>query len=128
MSVVVPSYRTLAAFQPGRFNPVAVAASDRVRVLLVCLEPGQFIPVHRPGVDLAIVVLEGDGRLVADEREEAVAAGAVALVPAGAPRGLIAVSRLVALTVVTPPPTDEDHAEVMAGLRRGRWRDEDGYV
>lgn len=126
MSVLVSSYRSLVAFQPGRFNPVPVGATDRARVLLVCLEAGQFIPAHRPGVDFAIVVLEGEGRIVAGDREEAVAAGTVALVPAGAKRGLLAVSRLVALTVVTPPPTDQDHAEVVAGLRRGRWRDAAG--
>jgi len=93
-----------------------------MRVLLVCLEPGQFIPVHHPGVDIAIVVLEGAGRVVAGDRDEEVRPGAVVVVPAGDARGLLATAQLVALTVVTPPPTEQDHTEVAAGLQRGRWR------
>jgi len=110
------------AFRPERFNPVPIAQNERVRVLLVCLEPEQFIPVHRPGVDLTVVVLEGEGRLVVGDREEAIAPGAVAFAPAGTARGLKATTRLVVFNVVTPPPTDANHAEVVAGLQRGRWR------
>ena len=92
------------------------------RALLVCLEPSQFIPVHCPGVDLAIVVLEDEGRLVVGDREETVHPGAVAVVPAREARGVLATVRLIALTVVTFPPTEEDHAEVAVGLRRGSWQ------
>lgn len=122
MNALLHSYRTAVAFTPERFHPVPVAQSERTRVLLVCLEPGQFIPVHSPGVDLTVVVLEGTGMLVAGEREETISPGAVAFAPAGAARGLQAATRLVVLNVVTPPPTEADHAEVTAGLRRGRWR------
>lgn len=122
MSVFFPSYRTVAAFRPEQFTPVAVGGSERVRVLVVGLEPGQFIPVHSPAVDLTLVVLEGEGRLVIGDREEALAPGAVAFVPAGEARGLKASSRMVALHVVSPPPTEADHAAVIAGLQRGEWR------
>ncbi|HEV2281834.1 MAG TPA: cupin domain-containing protein [bacterium] len=122
MSALMSSYRTAVAFKPEHFNPVPVAQGDRVKVLLVCLEPGQFIPVHRPEVDLTIAVLEGEGTLALGDREEAIGPGTVAFAPAGTARGLRAATRLVALNVVTPPPTDADHAEVAAGLRRGRWR------
>jgi len=37
-------------------------------------------------------------------------------------RGLLAAARLMALTVATPAPTEQDHAEVAVELRRGRWR------
>lgn len=122
MSATVRSAREAATFRPERFNPVLVAENERARMLVVCFEPGQFIPVHRPGVDLSLVVLEGEGLLVADGREEPVAPGTVAFVPAGEMRGLKATTRLVAVTVVTPPPTDADHAEVAARLRRGEFR------
>ena len=122
MSALVGSYRAAAAFTPGRFNPVAIAQSEHTRVLLVCLEPEQFIPVHSPAVDLTVVVLEGEGTLVVGEREESIGPGGIAFAPAGTARGLKAATRLVALNVVTPPPTDADHAEVAAGLRRGRWQ------
>jgi quercetin dioxygenase-like cupin family protein len=67
-------------------------------------------------------VLEGEGLLEADDREERVAHGTVAFVPAGEVRELKANTRLVAVTVVTPPRTDADHAEVAARLRRGEFR------
>ncbi len=122
MSATVRSASEAASFRPERFNPVPVAENERARMLLVCFEPGQFIPVHQPRVDLSLVVLEGEGLLVAGGREEPVGPGAVAFVPAGESRGLKATTRLVAVTVVTPPPTDADHAEVAARLRRGEFR------
>lgn len=122
MSVVLSSYRDAAAFRDGRFNPVVVAENERARAMLVCFEPGQFIPVHAPGVDLALVILEGEGQLVAGGAEQPVTAGAVAFIPAGERRGIRAETRLVAFQVVTPPPTDADHAAVVHGLETGQWR------
>ena len=111
-----------ATFRTERFTPVPVAGNERARMLVVCFEPGQFIPVHRPGVDLSLVVLEGEGLLVAGDHDETVGPGSVAFVPAGQARGLKATTRLVAVTVVTPPPTDADHVEVAARLARGEFR------
>ena len=122
MSAVITTFQDAAAFRPERFNPVVLAENQRVKVILVCLEPGQFIPVHSPRVDMALVILEGEGMLVAGEREEAARPGVVAFVPAGESRGLKAQTRLVALHVVTPPPTPADHAGVAAGLAKGEWR------
>ncbi|HZU05484.1 MAG TPA: cupin domain-containing protein [Chloroflexota bacterium] len=122
MSVFLASYREAVAYHPDHFNPVAVAGDERVRVILVCLEPGQFIPVHQPGVDLCLVVLEGEGELVAGDRHARVTPGSVAFVPAGEQRGIKADTRLIALHVVAPPPTADDHAAVMSGLQRGTWR------
>ena len=122
MSVVLSSYRNRAAFAKDRFNPVVVSGTERVRVVLVCCEPGQFIPVHQPGVDLTFVILEGEGQLVAGAQEEHVSAGAIAFIPAGEARGLKAETRLVALHVVTPPPTEADHAGVAEKLKQGVWK------
>lgn len=122
MAAVVTSYKDSIAFNPSRFNPVALAQSDNVRVLLVCLEPGQFIPVHRPAIDMTLLVLQGKGLVVAGEQEVKVGPGALIFVKAGELRGIQAQSRLVALHVVSPLPTDADHSEVMAGLARGSWR------
>ena len=122
MSTAVASALASPVFRADRFNPTPVAGNERARMMVVCFEPGQFIPVHRPAVDLALVVLEGEGLLVADGRDEPVTRGSVAFVPAGDARGLKATTRLVAVTVVTPPPTDADHAEVVARLSRGEFR------
>ena len=122
MANIVARYDTLASFTPDRFHPIPFGQSERSRALLVCLEPGQFIPVHAPGVDIVFVILEGEGTLVAGDREEPVGPGAIAFAAAGEARGLQARTRLVAVHVVSPPPTETDHAAVMAGLTRGSWR------
>ncbi len=121
MSATVRSALASTTFRADRFTPVPVAENERARMLVVCFEPGQFIPVHRPGVDLSLVVLEGDGTLVTEGRQDPVTRGSVAFVPAGETRGLKATTRLVAVTVVTPPPTAQDHAEVTARLARGEF-------
>jgi quercetin dioxygenase-like cupin family protein len=122
MPAVLRSYRDVIAFRPERFNPVLLAAGAHVKAVLTCLEAGQFIPVHRPGVDMVMLVLEGDGQIVAGDAQEPIHAGSVAFVPAGEARGLKAETRLVALHVVSPPPTEKDHFEVMAKLKQRKWQ------
>ena len=122
MANIVARYDTLASFTPDRFHPIPFGQSERSRALLVCLEPGQFIPVHAPGVDIVFVILEGEGTLIAGDHEEQVGPGAIAFAAAGEARGLLARTRLIAVHVVSPPPTEADHTVVMAGLKRGAWR------
>ncbi len=122
MAVYIESYKQAAAFRPDKFNPVLIAENERARVIEVCFEPGEFIPVHQPAVDMALVVLEGTGTLVAADQEHRLSAGALAFIPAGESRGIKAETRLVLLHVVTPPPTDADHVQVAAGLKRGTWK------
>lgn len=122
MAVLIESYKQTAAFRPEKFNPVVIALNERVKVIEACFEPGQFIPVHQPGVDLTLLVLEGNGALVADGREHRIAPGALAFIPAGEARGIKAETRLIVLHVVTPPPNDADHAQVVAGIAKGAWK------
>jgi quercetin dioxygenase-like cupin family protein len=122
MAAFLGSYRDAVAFRPEKFNPVMVAAGAHMKAVLTCLEPGQFIPVHSPGVDMVLVVLEGVGQTVAGHTQEAIRPGTVIFVPAGEARGVKAESRLVAMHVVSPPPTEKDHVEVMAKLKQGNWQ------
>jgi|ERR1039457_3316880 quercetin dioxygenase-like cupin family protein len=122
MAVFRNSYRDLIAFRPEKFNPVPIAAGAHMKVVLTCLEPGQFIPVHRPSVDMLLIVLEGEGQLIAGDQQEAAGPGTVVFVPAGEARGVKAATRLVALHAVSPPPTEKDHVEVMARLKQGEWQ------
>lgn len=121
-AVIVHDYHTAATFSADRFTPVPFGQSEHCRALLVCLEPGQFIPLHSPGVDITFVILEGEGTLVAGTQEAEVGPGALAFAAAGEARGLRARTRLIAVHIVAPPPTEADHTAVMAGLRRGSWR------
>ncbi len=122
MAVILSSYLDMVAFRPEKFNPIVIAGTSHIKAVLTCLEPGQYIPVHRPSVDMLLLVLEGEGRLVAGEKEDAARPGTAIVVPAGEARGLKAQTRMVALHVVSPPPTDADHVEVAARLKQGDWQ------
>ena len=122
MAAVLGSYRDVIEFRSERFNPVLVAAGSHIKAVLTCLEAGQFIPVHTPGIDMVLLVLEGDGQVVAEDDQEFVHSGSVVFVPAGEARGLKAETRLIALHVVSPPPTEKDHFQVMTTLKQGKWQ------
>ena len=119
---ILSDYRRVATFQPRRFSPVPIGGTERFKAVLTCFEPGQFIPVHRPPIDMTLVILEGEGQMVAGEQEVPLAPGTIVIVPAGEARGVKASTRLVAIHLVTPPPGEGHHAEVQAGLERGEWR------
>lgn len=121
--MIAPSIRALAAFDPQRFNAVTLAQTPHSKTMLVCLEPGQSIPVHRPGADLTLLILEGRATLVAGDQELTGAGpGAVMTAQSGQPRGIKADQRTLALVTVSPPPTAEDHREVAEHLKKGTWR------
>jgi quercetin dioxygenase-like cupin family protein len=119
---VLRDYHQAVSFQAGRFSPVPLGGTERFKVVLTCFEPDQFIPVHSPAVDMTLVVLEGEGQMVAGDEEVAIAPGSVIIVPAGVARGVKASTRLVAVHFVAPPPTEADHSAVQAGLQQGAWR------
>lgn len=122
MGDILKSYQDKIAFREDRFNPVQIMGSEHMRVILVCLEAGQFLPVHHPQVDLCITVLEGEGRIVSGGSEEKAGPGAVAFMGRGEARGVLAETRMVLLNVVSPIPTDEDHQAAFEKLKTGRWK------
>jgi quercetin dioxygenase-like cupin family protein len=90
-----------------------------MKAVLTCLEPGQFIPVHHPGIDMLLIIPEGEGEVVSGDRQEAARPGTLISAPADEARGVRAETRLIVLHVVSPPPTEKDHVEVIAGLKEG---------
>lgn len=119
---MITSIKDRARFRDEQFTPVAVAQTERAKVMVVCFEPGQFIPVHSPNADITLVVLDGEGTIVAGEDEMEARPGTIAFAAAGAPRGVKARTRMRVVSVMTPPPTEADHAGVRAGLQRGSWK------
>lgn len=111
----------LAEFSAERFAAVPVARTDRFKVMVLAFEPGQFIPVHTPSVDLLAYVIEGQGVAEVGGVAHALEPGVLLLAPRGVPRGIRADTHLVALAYVSPPPGPDDHREVEAGLRLGRF-------
>ena len=106
----------LAEYRPEGFTPKMLYATEHFKVVLAAFEPGQQIPVHEPKVDLALTVLEGTGDVLVGDKIHHVRAGDVVVAPAGVKRGVRArEGRLVILHVVSPPPTEADHARVVGG-------------
>ncbi|RZH68111.1 cupin domain-containing protein [Natrinema altunense] len=108
-------------YDEDRFSTRPVFRSDRMKVVLGYFEPGQFIPVHAPGSDVAICIRSGTGVVREGETEHAVGPDDVVVVEADVERGVRADDdeRLEALLTTSPPPTDAEHAPVREGLERG---------
>lgn len=107
------------AYDDDAFSAVGAFRSDRMKVVCGYFEPGQFIPVHAPASDVLIEVRSGTGFVRDGDAERRVTPGDVVVVEADTERGIKADddSRLEALLVTAPPPTDAEHEPVRRGLR-----------
>jgi quercetin dioxygenase-like cupin family protein len=103
----------LKSFDDKKFAPNVVYQSDGIKVVLAYFKTGQFIPVHTPGVDLVLYILEGEAEVVTGDD--------LIIVPKGLKRGVKALTELTILHVVQPPPSEEDHKQVHARLAEGRF-------
>jgi quercetin dioxygenase-like cupin family protein len=110
-------------YEDAQFSAVEVFRSDRMKVVCGYFEPGQFIPVHAPSSDVAIHVRSGTGLVRDGSEEHHVEPGDVVVVEADTDRGIRAdgKSRLEALLVTAPPPTDAEHAPVRKGLQQNEF-------
>ena len=70
--------------------------SDPLTVILIGFEPGQSVPEH-PGPAGAFYVVDGEGWISIDGERQEIRAGAVAIAPQGARRGIEAQTRLTLL-------------------------------
>ncbi|MGH7122010.1 MAG: hypothetical protein ACREFP_23955 [Acetobacteraceae bacterium] len=121
--MLIRSIREKAMFGKERFEAVTLARTTKSDTKVVALEPGQAIPVHHPGSDLTMVIIEGEATLVSGSEELAHAGpGAVLHSDAGQARGIRADKRTIALVVASPPPTQEDHRELAEHFAKGTWR------
>ncbi len=93
---------TFSAEGPG---VTVLHESPELKVVLVGLEVGQALPVH-PGPAASFHFLDGEGVMVVGSEEVEVAAGATAIVPTGASRGVRATSRLVFLGSLGDPASE----------------------
>lgn len=121
--MVVSSIKDKAIFSTDRFQAVTLAQTPRSKTMVVGLEPGQAIPVHHPKSDLTLLIIEGEATLIGEDQELAKAGpGAMMYAEAGKARGIKADKKTVAVVVVSPPPTPEDHKELAEHFKRGTWR------
>lgn len=108
-------------YDSERFSAREVFHTDRSKVVCGYFDPGQFIPVHAPDSDVTVVVQSGRGIVREGETTHEVGPGDVVAVPAGEKRGVKASAdtRLEAVLVTAPPPTEAEHDPVRRGLATG---------
>jgi quercetin dioxygenase-like cupin family protein len=84
-------------FRPGKLLPELVYGSDRVRVFLLCLEPGQGLPARADSEEMVCCCLEGKAKLTLCDETVSLSAGEIAGADAGMVRGIEAEDRCVVL-------------------------------
>lgn len=119
--IVRANARDLKSFDERKFNPKAIYQSEQIRVILAYFKKGQFIPVHTPGVDVILCVLEGEAEVIAGEERISAKVNDLIIIPKGIKRGVRALTELTVLHVVQPPPSEEDHKEVHQKLTLGKF-------
>ncbi|MFC7209054.1 cupin domain-containing protein [Natronoarchaeum sp. GCM10025321] len=111
------------SYDDEQFTANGVFQSDHKKVVCGYFEPEQFIPVHAPSSDLTVIVRSGRGVVRDGDTEHDVEEGDIVIVEADTERGIKADedSRLEAVLVTAPPPTDAEHDPVREGLRTGQF-------
>ena len=107
------------SFDPARFAPKPLFESPEMKVIQAAFRAGQFIPVHKPDVHVALYIVSGEGEVVAGEKRHHVREGDLVVVPRKVARGVKAETDMVVLHVVSPPPTEADHGDMAGRIARG---------
>ena len=102
----------LKSFDENKFNPKSVYQTGDMKVIIAYFRKGQYIPVHTPGVDVVLYILDGEAQIVAGEKKLTAKKGDLIIIPKKVRRGVKALTELSVLHVVQPPPSEEDHKEV----------------
>lgn len=86
-------------FNKEHFVPNILYVSPRIKMPLICMEPGQEIPPHS-GQSIAIFyVREGKGIFTLNNQKIDMRTGTLIIVPEGASRGMKCVERMVVLAI-----------------------------
>lgn len=106
-----PNVNDNIVFSAENPQPQNLFAEGQVKVITIGLEPGQIIPIHPEGLTVYIF-LNGKGWMTVNGERLAVKPGATVITPAGAQRGIEAITRLSFQTVrIFALPNDPIHLE-----------------
>lgn len=119
--IVKVNAKELKSFGEQNFAPNVVYQNSEIKVILAYFKKGQFIPVHTPGVNLVLCILEGEAEIVAGDEHLHAVKDDLIIIPKGEKRGIKALTELTILHVVQPPPAAEDHNEVHSKLAQGKF-------
>ena len=81
-------------FYKEGFRPQILYVSPKLKVPLICMEPGQNIPTHPSGAGI-FYVLEGSAVFTVGGEKKEIKAGSIVIAPHGIERGIEAKERLV---------------------------------
>ena len=100
---------TIQLFQVQEFNSERVVSkllhdSERCRVVLFCLEPGQEVSPHQSSSEVVFYGVEGKGTVLVGTDEVGMASGTIVACPPTLPHGIKAENRTTVLAVITPRP------------------------
>jgi quercetin dioxygenase-like cupin family protein len=98
---LVSNWREKIMFSPNGPQPFVLVENERIKSVLVGLEPGQKLPPH-PASDGVYQFLDGAGWMMVDDERLRVQAGSIVVVPPGAKRGIEAETRLAFVGVRLP--------------------------
>ncbi len=101
--------KTIQVFQSQEFDAERVVSkllhdSERCRVVLFCLEPGQEVSPHQSSSEVVFYGVEGKGTVSVGADEAGITPGIIVTCPPMLPHGIKAGSRTTVLAVITPRP------------------------
>ena len=99
--LLYPDWREKVVFGKDGPDPQVLMETEKLKVVLAGLEPGQQIPVHPEGAAV-FHFLQGSGWITIGDERLAVKQGATVVLPAGTNRGVEAVTQLVFLAARAP--------------------------
>ncbi|AAY81362.1 DUF2249 domain-containing protein [Sulfolobus acidocaldarius] len=118
---IVTNFDSNKKLSETSFTPIQIFRTNTYAVILAYFKPGQFIPVHKPSIDVILLIRKGKGVVVAGDNKYNVKEGDLVIVPRGVKRGVLAETEMEILHIVSPPPNERDHEEVEEGLRKGKF-------
>ena len=98
MADYISNWRDQVIYSANGPQPYVLVENERIKSVLVGLEPGQKLPPH-PAPDGIYQFLEGTGWMMVDDQQLRVQPGTIVIVPDGAKRGIEAETRLAFLGV-----------------------------
>lgn len=87
-------------YSPEHYVPKFLHSSDKVRVILLCLDAGQEIPPHT-SPEATLHVVKGSGTITVGEQEMPVQQGTLVVVPAGVSHAVRSQEKMALLATVT---------------------------
>lgn len=86
-------------FNKEQFVPNILYVSPKIKMPLICMEPGQEIPPHGGHSVGIFYVQEGKGIFTLDNRKIDMEKGTIIVAPEGSSRGMKCVERMVVLAI-----------------------------